>query len=91
MKPNPVLESVQIFVRMISTIYEVRGTNQNYDNMQEDTVWIDGRFAKYKRAFQALHSLNSNLQLRIKDDQSYLLHLFVSTTFVLTLTLFLDH
>jgi hypothetical protein len=63
---------------MLSPKHDVYAAGIDYDNMQEDQVWLNGRFVKYKRAFQALHSLNPNLKLRVKDDQSYLLHLFVS-------------
>ncbi|KAI6190697.1 hypothetical protein M3Y97_00146700 [Aphelenchoides bicaudatus] len=75
MKKNPHLETLQVFARMISTIYEVREANEDYDNMKEDKVWLNGRLEKYKRAFKALNSLNPSLMLRVKDDQSYLLNL----------------
>lgn len=63
---------------MISPFWEVERAEHNYTDMIEDRVWLDGRFQKYIGAFKSFYSLNPDLELYVKDEQSQIHHLFVS-------------
>lgn len=78
MKLNPYVEKLDTFAQMITSKFTIDRVNEDYLDMKEDRIWLNGYFEKYKRAFQALYSLNPNLKVYIKDEYSQLQSLIVS-------------